>query len=162
MSCSEGVIQTALLYTRAASRLYRECVELWQIVKQVLCFSLLIFHALYVQVDRYELPNGKHVILLAEGRLVNLGCAMGHPSFVMSNSFTNQILAQMELWKNHANYSIGVYTLPKKVGFTGAWHTCMFHKEGACTCTCICTRMYMYMLPLSNVYPWLQTTVEQH
>lgn len=67
------------------------------------------------QVDRYLLPNGKHVILLAEGRLVNLGCATGHPSFVMSNSFTNQVLAQMELWSNHANYPIGVYTLPKKL-----------------------------------------------
>ena len=53
--------------------------------------------------------------LLAEGRLVNLGCATGHPSFVMSNSFTNQVLAQMELWSNHANYDISVTTLPKKL-----------------------------------------------
>ena len=60
-------------------------------------------------------PNGRHVILLAEGRLVNLGCAHGHPSFVMSNSFTNQVLAQIELWKNHANYTLGVHMLPKKV-----------------------------------------------
>merc|ERR1719410_479139 len=67
------------------------------------------------QVDRYTLPNGRHVILLAEGRLVNLGCAHGHPSFVMSNSFTNQVLAQIELWKNHANYSVGVHMLPKKL-----------------------------------------------
>lgn len=67
-----------------------------------------------LQVDRFELPNGRHVILLAEGRLVNLGCAMGHPSFVMSNSFTNQILAQMELWNNPKKYKIGVYVLPKK------------------------------------------------
>merc|ERR1712025_436369 len=66
-------------------------------------------------VDRYELPNGRHIILLAEGRLVNLGCAMGHPSFVMSNSFTNQVLAQIELWKNHANYEVGVFVLPKKL-----------------------------------------------
>ena len=68
-----------------------------------------------VQVDRYELPNHKHVILLAEGRLVNLGCATGHPSFVMSNSFTNQVLAQIELWTKHSEYKVGVYTLPKKV-----------------------------------------------
>jgi len=67
------------------------------------------------QVDRYELPNGRHIILLASGRLVNLGCAHGHPSFVMSNSFTNQVLAQIELWKNHANYEVGVFVLPKKL-----------------------------------------------
>uniref|UniRef100_A0A1I7UU76 Adenosylhomocysteinase n=1 Tax=Caenorhabditis tropicalis TaxID=1561998 RepID=A0A1I7UU76_9PELO len=63
------------------------------------------------QVDRYTLPNGRHVILLAEGRVVNLGCAMGHPSFVMSNSFTNQVLAQLELWTK--DYPIGLYALPK-------------------------------------------------
>lgn len=67
------------------------------------------------QVDRYTLPNGKHIILLAEGRLVNLGCAHGHPSFVMSNSFTNQVLAQIELWEKHANYKVGVYMLPKRL-----------------------------------------------
>eukprot|EP00047_Mylnosiga_fluctuans_P001265 m.219565 g.219565 ORF g.219565 m.219565 type:complete len:434 (-) comp10192_c0_seq1:57-1358(-) len=65
------------------------------------------------QVDRYLLPNGRHIILLAEGRLVNLGCAMGHPSFVMSNSFSNQTLAQIELWTNTAKYPLGVYMLPK-------------------------------------------------
>lgn len=66
------------------------------------------------QVDRYTLKNGRHVILLASGRLVNLGCATGHPSFVMSNSFTNQTLAQIELWTNTENYKIGqVYVLPK-------------------------------------------------
>ncbi|XP_004206772.2 adenosylhomocysteinase isoform X1 [Hydra vulgaris] len=65
------------------------------------------------QVDRYLLPNGRHVIVLAEGRLVNLGCAHGHPSFVMSNSFTNQVLAQIELWKNSSSYEIGVHMLPK-------------------------------------------------
>jgi len=65
------------------------------------------------QVDRYTLPNGKHIILLAEGRLVNLGCAHGHPSFVMSNSFTNQVLAQIELWQKHDKYEIGVHMLPK-------------------------------------------------
>lgn len=67
------------------------------------------------QVDRYQLPNGRHVILLAEGRLVNLGCAMGHPSFVMSNSFTNQVLAQIELWVNNEKYPVGLYYLPKKL-----------------------------------------------
>lgn len=67
------------------------------------------------QVDRYELPSGNHIILLAEGRLVNLGCAMGHPSFVMSNSFTNQVLAQIELWTKAKEYAIGVYILPKKL-----------------------------------------------
>ncbi|MBC7425842.1 MAG: adenosylhomocysteinase, partial [Bacteroidia bacterium] len=56
---------------------------------------------------------GKDVLILAEGRLVNLGCAMGHPSFVMSNSFSNQILAQIELWNNSANYNNEVYVLPK-------------------------------------------------
>lgn len=66
------------------------------------------------QVDLYEL-NGKEIILLAEGRLVNLGCATGHPSFVMSNSFTNQTLAQIELWKNSDKYENKVYMLPKKL-----------------------------------------------
>lgn len=65
------------------------------------------------QVDLYTLKNGRQVILLAEGRLVNLGCAMGHPSFVMSNSFTNQTLAQLELWINHGKYENKVYMLPK-------------------------------------------------
>lgn len=64
------------------------------------------------QVDLYSL-NGKHIILLAEGRLVNLGCATGHPSFVMSNSFTNQVLAQLELWNRADKYQNKVYTLPK-------------------------------------------------
>jgi len=64
------------------------------------------------QVDKYTI-EGKDIIILAEGRLVNLGCATGHPSFVMSNSFTNQTLAQIELWKNHANYENKVYVLPK-------------------------------------------------
>jgi len=65
------------------------------------------------QVDRYTLPSGNHIILLAEGRLVNLGCAHGHPSFVMSNSFTNQVLAQIELWQKHGQYPLGVHMLPK-------------------------------------------------
>jgi len=67
------------------------------------------------QVDRYTLSNGRHIILLAEGRLVNLGCAMGHPSFVMSNSFTNQVLAQIELWTKADQYKLGVHVLPKKL-----------------------------------------------
>ena len=65
------------------------------------------------QVHEIELPSGKRIILLAEGRLVNLGCATGHPSFVMSASFTNQVIAQIELWKNHKNYENKVYVLPK-------------------------------------------------
>jgi len=65
------------------------------------------------QVDRYTLDNGRNILLLAEGRLVNLGCAMGHPSFVMSNSFSNQVLAQIELWCNPGKYKIGVAMLPK-------------------------------------------------
>jgi len=71
-------------------------------------------------VDRYTLNNGRHVILLAEGRLVNLGCAMGHPSFVMSNSFTNQVLAQIELWTKPDQYQVGVHFLPKTVSKTAA------------------------------------------
>ncbi|PAV70069.1 hypothetical protein WR25_21648 isoform C [Diploscapter pachys] len=68
------------------------------------------------QVDRYTMKNGRHIILLAEGRLCNLGCATGHPSFVMSNSFTNQVLAQIELYTKHGTpeqYKIGLYVLPK-------------------------------------------------
>ncbi len=67
------------------------------------------------QVDHITLPSGNKIILLAEGRLVNLGCATGHPSFVMSNSFTNQTLAQMEIWQNTDKYPIGVYRLPKEL-----------------------------------------------
>jgi len=67
------------------------------------------------QVDMYTFPNGNSILILAEGRLVNLGCATGHPSFVMSNSFSNQTLAQIDLWKNKDTYRPGVYTLPKKL-----------------------------------------------
>ena len=67
------------------------------------------------QVDEVEFPDGKRLIVLAEGRLVNLGCATGHPSFVMSASFTNQVLAQIELWENHADYGNEVYVLPKRL-----------------------------------------------
>jgi adenosylhomocysteinase len=65
------------------------------------------------QVDKYTFPDGHCIFMLAEGRLVNLGCATGHPSFVMSNSFSNQTLAQLDLWKNKDRYEVGVYTLPK-------------------------------------------------
>ena len=67
------------------------------------------------QVDQVTFPDGKKIIVLAEGRLVNLGCATGHPSFVMSASFTNQVLAQIELWENYKNYENKVYTLPKEL-----------------------------------------------
>ena len=67
------------------------------------------------QVDMYTFPDGHSIFMLAEGRLVNLGCATGHPSFVMSNSFSNQTLAQLDLWKNKDTYKVGVYTLPKKL-----------------------------------------------
>jgi adenosylhomocysteinase len=67
------------------------------------------------QVDSYQFPDGHAIFMLAEGRLVNLGCATGHPSFVMSNSFSNQTLAQLDLWKNRDAYKPGVYTLPKKL-----------------------------------------------
>src|SRR6266571_4731272 len=67
------------------------------------------------QVDKYTFPEGHEIFLLAEGRLVNLGCATGHPSFVMSNSFSNQVLAQLDLWKNRDSYKVGVYVLSKKL-----------------------------------------------
>jgi adenosylhomocysteinase len=67
------------------------------------------------QVDKYTFPDGHEIFLLAEGRLVNLGCATGHPSFVMSNSFSNQVLAQLDLWKNRDSYKAGVYVLSKKL-----------------------------------------------
>ncbi len=67
------------------------------------------------QYDKYNFANGKSIFVLAEGRLVNLGCATGHPSFVMSNSFSNQVLAQIDLWTNKDTYKVGVYRLPKKL-----------------------------------------------
>src|ERR1039458_7338730 len=67
------------------------------------------------QVDKYTFPDGHEIFMLAEGRLVNLGCATGHPSFVMSNSFSNQVLAQLDLWKNKDTYKVGVYVLSKKL-----------------------------------------------
>src|SRR5262249_30842999 len=71
------------------------------------------WHNVKPQVDEIEFPDGKRIIVLAEGRLVNLGCATGHPSFVMSASFTNQVMAQIELWKNHSKYENKVDVLPK-------------------------------------------------
>jgi adenosylhomocysteinase len=81
---------------------------------QVSAFEVLpgiIKRTIKAQVDEYIFPDGHSIFILAEGRLVNLGCATGHPSFVMSNSFTNQVMAQIELWQN--DYEIGVYNLPK-------------------------------------------------
>jgi len=67
------------------------------------------------QVDRYTMKSGRHIVLLAEGRLVNLGCAHGHPSFVMSCSFSNQVLAQIALWTENEKYPLGVHMLPKEL-----------------------------------------------
>ncbi|MFL5084668.1 MAG: adenosylhomocysteinase, partial [Xanthobacteraceae bacterium] len=80
---------------------------------QVAALKNFKWHNVKPQVDEIEFPNGKRIILLSEGRLVNLGNAMGHPSFVMSSSFTNQTLAQIELWTNPNKYQRRVYTLPK-------------------------------------------------
>ena len=67
------------------------------------------------QVDRYTFADGHSILILAEGRLVNLGCATGHPSFVMSNSFTNQVMAQLALWTEPEKFALGVHVLPKKL-----------------------------------------------
>jgi adenosylhomocysteinase len=75
----------------------------------------LVVHEVKPQVEQVEWPDGKRVTILARGRLVNLGCATGHPSFVMSASFTNQVLAQIELWVNPDNYENQVYVLPKQL-----------------------------------------------
>jgi len=82
---------------------------------QVAGLRNLKWHNVKPQVDEVEFADGKRIILLAEGRLVNLGCATGHPSFVMSASFTNQTLAQIELWTKQGQYPTGVYTLPKRL-----------------------------------------------
>ena len=82
---------------------------------QVSALKNLKWHNVKPQVDEIEFPDGKKIILLAEGRLVNLGCATGHPSFVMSASFSNQVLAQIELWNNSKNYEKKVYVLPKNL-----------------------------------------------
>ena len=80
---------------------------------EVSSLSNMTWREVKPQVDEVEFPDGKRMILLAKGRLVNLGCATGHPSFVMSASFTNQVLAQIELWTSHDNYNNTVYTLPR-------------------------------------------------
>jgi len=80
---------------------------------QVQALRNFTWHNVKPQVDEIEFPDGKRLILLAEGRLVNLGCATGHPSFVMSASFTNQVLAQIELWQNAKAYGNEVHVLPK-------------------------------------------------
>ena len=80
---------------------------------QIAALRNFTWHNVKPQVDEVEFPDGKRLIVLAEGRLVNLGCATGHPSFVMSNSFTNQVLAQIEIWNNHGSYEHRVYVLPK-------------------------------------------------
>jgi adenosylhomocysteinase len=80
---------------------------------QIASLRNLKWHNVKPQVDEVEFPDGKRIIVLAEGRLVNLGCATGHPSFVMSASFTNQVLAQIELWNHADKYERKVYVLPK-------------------------------------------------
>jgi adenosylhomocysteinase len=81
---------------------------------EVAALSDLEWEEIKPQVDHVIWPDGKRIILLARGRLINLGCATGHPSFVMSNSFTNQVLAQIELWRNHTRYQAGtISVLPK-------------------------------------------------
>ena len=82
---------------------------------QVAALRNMKWHNVKPQVDEVEFPDGKRIILLSEGRLVNLGNAMGHPSFVMSSSFTNQVLAQIELFGNPGKYEKQVYTLPKRL-----------------------------------------------
>jgi adenosylhomocysteinase len=82
---------------------------------QIEALRNLQWHPVKEQVDEVEFPDGKRIIVLAEGRLVNLGCATGHPSFVMSASFTNQVLAQIELWAHAGKYAREVYVLPKRL-----------------------------------------------
>ncbi len=82
---------------------------------QISALKNMVWKEIKPQVDEVAFPDGKRIIVLAKGRLVNLGCATGHPSFVMSTSFSNQVLAQIELWKNHSKYENKVYVLPKKL-----------------------------------------------
>ena len=82
---------------------------------QISALKNMVWKEVKPQVDEVSFPDGKRIIVLAKGRLVNLGCATGHPSFVMSTSFSNQVIAQIELWKNHKNYENKVYVLPKKL-----------------------------------------------
>jgi len=82
---------------------------------QIAALKNMVWKEVKPQVDEVQFPDGKRIIVLAKGRLVNLGCATGHPSFVMSTSFSNQVIAQIELWKNHSKYENKVYVLPKKL-----------------------------------------------
>lgn len=82
---------------------------------QIAALSNMVWKEIKPQVDEVTFPDGKRIIVLAKGRLVNLGCATGHPSFVMSTSFSNQVLAQIELWKNYSKYENKVYVLPKQL-----------------------------------------------
>ena len=82
---------------------------------QIAALKNMVWKEVKPQVDEVAFPDGKRIIVLAKGRLVNLGCSTGHPSFVMSTSFSNQVLAQIELWKNHSKYENKVYVLPKKL-----------------------------------------------
>lgn len=102
------------------------------------------------QVDHIIFDDGKRIILLAEGRLVNLGCATGHPSFVMSNSFTNQVLAQIELWQNSANYQNQVYVLPKALDEKVA--RLHLKKIGAKLTTLTATQAQYLGIPLNGPY----------
>ena len=101
-----------------------------------------------VQVDRYTMPNGRHLIVLAEGRLVNLGCAHGHPSFVMSNSFTNQVLAQIELWTKSEEYKLGVHMLPKKVGRLYKHFLCLFSLVFVYVYLSLCLSLFFFCVCL--------------
>ena len=96
---------------------------------QVAGLKNLRWHNVKPQVDEIEFPDGKRILLLAEGRLVNLGCGTGHPSFVMSASFTNQTLAQIELWTNPGKYANKVYTLPKRS--TRRWRRCISRRSAS-------------------------------
>lgn len=109
-------------------------------VESLFSDSTLSVHEIKPQVDQIEWPDGKRITLLARGRLVNLGCATGHPSFVMSNSFANQVLAQIELWQNNDQYEKQVYVLPKildekvarlHLGKLGAKLTTLTQKQAA-------------------------------
>lgn len=109
-------------------------------VESLFSDSTLSVHEIKPQVDQIEWPDGKRITLLARGRLVNLGCATGHPSFVMSNSFANQVLAQIELWQNNDQYEKQVYVLPKildekvarlHLGKLGAKLTTLTEKQAA-------------------------------
>jgi len=109
------------------------------------------------QYDQFTFPKGNTIYLLAEGRLVNLGCATGHPSFVMSNSFTNQTLAQLDLWKNRDTYKVAVYRLPKHLDEEVA----RLHLEKIGAKLTTLTWMHFYIVDLQtkwNVLKWEAVT----